>query len=155
MGMLPDRLVPAKTPPGVEIAPATAADVGPVTRIDAAAFGDTVQRMRPWVAPHLGAPGFTVARATMATEPVGVATAILTDDRAGRTVGIFGVGVLERARNQGIGGAMISWLIDRAFAAGASLAHLNPDTDDAARLYARLGFVETGGLDIYLDLYAS
>jgi hypothetical protein len=36
--------------------------------------------------------------------------------------------------------------------AGAELAHLHPDSDSAARLYARLGFVETPGLDVYVDL---
>ena len=47
---------------------------------------------------------------------------------------------------------MTSWLLEQAFADGAALAHLNPDSDAAARLYARLGFVETAGLDVYTDL---
>ncbi|MGH6623605.1 MAG: GNAT family N-acetyltransferase, partial [Burkholderiaceae bacterium] len=62
------------------------------------------------------------------------------------------VGVLERARRRGVGSALTSWLLERAFADGATLAHLNPDSDAAARLYARLGFVETAGLDVYTDL---
>jgi len=45
-----------------------------------------------------------------------------------------------------------SSLLDRGFAAGAELAHLHPDSDAAARLYARLGFVETPGVDVYVDL---
>ena len=155
MGLLPSRHAPAKAPPGVEIRAATSNEADIVTRIDAAAFGDTAEQNRPWVEPHLSAPGFTVAIAEVDGGPVGVATAILTDDRAGRCVGIFGVGVLERARNRGIGGALTSWLLERAFAAGATLAHLNPETEAAARLYRRLGFVETAGLDVYVDLYAS
>jgi hypothetical protein len=47
---------------------------------------------------------------------------------------------------------MSSWLLARGFAAGAELAHLNPDTDAAARLYGRLGFSELPGHDIYVDL---
>ena len=47
---------------------------------------------------------------------------------------------------------MSSWLLERGFATGAELAHLNPDSDGAARLYERLGFTETPGLDIYVDL---
>ena len=75
-----------------------------------------------------------------------------TDDRAGPCVGIFGVGVVEHARRRGIGAALTSWLLEDAFSAGAELAHLNPDTEEAARLYARMGFVETPGFDVYVDL---
>jgi ribosomal protein S18 acetylase RimI-like enzyme len=67
-------------------------------------------------------------------------------------VGIFGVGVLEHARRRGVGGALTTWLLERTFAGGATFAHLNPDTDAAARLYARLGFIETIGLDVYCDI---
>jgi hypothetical protein len=42
--------------------------------------------------------------------------------------------------------------MQRAFADGAALAHLNPDSEAAERLYTRLGFVATAGLDIYVDL---
>jgi len=155
MGLLPNRHAPVKAPPGIAIAAATPRGVDDVARIDAAAFGDPLERTRPWVEPHLGAEGFTVAVAELDGEPIGVATAIFTDDRAGASVGIFGVGVLERARNRGIGGALTSWLLERAFARGATLAHLNPETEAAARLYRRLGFVETAGLDVYVDLYAT
>ena len=37
-----------------------------------------------------------------------------------------------------------AWLLERGFAGGADLAHLNPDTPGAARLYGRLGFTELG-----------
>jgi hypothetical protein len=47
---------------------------------------------------------------------------------------------------------MSSWLLGQGFAAGAELAHLHPDGDDSARIYARLGFVETPGLEIFVDL---
>jgi len=155
MALLPDRVATVKPPPSVEIRTAGPADVEAVVRVDSAAFGDAVDDTRGWVEPHLDAPGFTVALAESDGQAVGAATAIATDDRAGRCVGIFGVGVLEGARHRGIGGALTSWLLERAFAAGATLAHLNPDTDAAARLYARLGFVETVGLDVFVDFYAS
>ena len=152
MALRPDGLRAAKVPSAIEIGVATVADVDAVAQVDARAFGDPVEQIRPWVAPHLGAPGFTVALARLDDEPVGVATAILTDDRAGLCVGIFGVGVLERTRRRGIASALTSWLLERAFAQGATLAHLNPDGDGAACLYARLGFVETAGLHVYTDL---
>ena len=152
MGLLPGSRSSGTVPCGVRIGMATATDVDAVAHVGAAAFGEPVDRSRPWVAPHLGVPGFTVALARLDGEPVGVATAILTNDRAGSCVGIFGVGVIERARRRGIGSALTSWLLERAFAEGATLAHLNPDSDAAERLYARLGFVETAGLDVYVDL---
>ncbi len=152
MGLVPECFRPFKASSGIEIGVAASTDVDAVAAIDAAAFGDPIEQNRPWVEPHLGAAGFVVALARLEGEPVGVATAICTKDRAGSCVGIFGVGVLERARRQGIGSALTSWLIERAFARGATLGHLNPDSDAAAFLYAKLGFVERAGLDIYGDL---
>ena len=152
MALLPDRHRVAGLPPRVGIRVATPADVDVVAAIDATAFGDPLDQTRSWVDPQPGAPGFTVALATLDGEAVGVATAVHTNDRAGPCVGIFGVAVIERGRRHGIGGAMTSWLLARAFAGGATLAHLNANTDEAARVYARLGFVETPGFNIYVDL---
>jgi ribosomal protein S18 acetylase RimI-like enzyme len=67
-------------------------------------------------------------------EPVGEAVAYLTET----TVGIFGVGVLERARRRGIGTAL-TLTAARAFGDAADLAWLQPSTM-AERLYERLGF---------------
>jgi GNAT superfamily N-acetyltransferase len=152
MGLFPRRFRAASMPSQVGIRAANRADVDIVAAIDAAAFGDPVEQVRPWIEPHLGAPGFMVVLAEHHGGPVGVATAILTDDRAGCCVGIFGVGVLASARRRGIGSAMTSWLLERAIDQGIALAHLNPDSDAAATLYARLGFVETSGLDVYTRL---
>jgi GNAT superfamily N-acetyltransferase len=152
MALLPDRFQAVRASSGIEIREARPADVDTFARIDASAFEGAVEETLPWVTPHFSAPGFFVALATLDGEPVGVATAISTDGRAGPCVGIFGVGVLEHARGRGIGGAMTSWLLEKSLAQGATLAHLNPDSEAAARLYARLGFVETDGLDVYCDL---
>jgi len=152
MALVPAGFRQVAAPSGVRIGIAGPADAGAVAGIDAAAFGEPVDRIRPWIEPHLGAAGFTVALASLDGEPVGIATAIRTDERAGACVGIFGVGVIERARRRGIGAALTSWLLERALADGATLAHLNPNDDAAARLYVRLGFVETAGLDVYADL---
>ena len=128
------------------------ADLDIVARVDATAFNALLDQVRRWIAPRLGAAGFTVALAALDGDPVGVATSIRTDGRAGAAAGIFAVGVLAGARRRGIGAALTSWLVGRAFAGGATLAHLNPDTDDAARVYARLGFIETAGFDVYVDV---
>ncbi len=152
MALLPPQFRAIAAAPGVAIREARAADVDTFAQIDASAFEGTVEATRPWVTPHFGATGFIVALASLSGEPVGVATAIHTDERAGMCVGIFGVGVLEHARRRGIGAAITSWLLQRAVDLGVTLAHLNPDTEAAARLYARLGFIETAGLDVYCDL---
>jgi GNAT superfamily N-acetyltransferase len=94
----------------------------------------------------------TVALALLDAEPVGTAYALRSDGRASPAPYLAGVGVLPDARRRGVAGAMSSWLLDRAFAGGAELAHLHPDSDEAARIYARLGFVEVDGFDIYADL---
>src|SRR5262245_59090272 len=152
MALRPAQFVTARPPARVTIAGSSANDLDTVARIDAAAFGENVEQILPWIAPHLGAQGFTVALARLEGEAVGVATAVSTDALAGRCVGIFGVGVLEQARGRGIAAALSAWLVGRAFDAGAMLAHLTPNTEAAARVYARLGFRETAGFDIYADL---
>jgi len=152
MALLPAQFSRAPLPAQVEVAAATARDVELIARIDAAAFDEPVAPVLPWIAPHVGAEGFLVAVARLHGTAVGTATAVLTDDRAGHCAGIFGVGVLAHARSRGIGAALTSWLIERAFEAGATLAHLSPNTEAAARVYARLGFSETAGFDVYVDL---
>ena len=152
MGLMPGRFRTTERPPGVDIRVAGSADVDTVAAIDAAAFGGTLEPTRQWVEPHLEASGFIVALATLHGAAVGIGTVILTDDRAGRCAGIFGVGVSEGARRRGIGSAVTAWLLERAFAEGVGFAYLSPDGDSAARLYARLGFVETAGLDVYVNL---
>jgi len=152
MAVLPAQFTSARIPADVEMIAPAVGDADLVARIDAAAFEEPVEHSRPWIAPHFGAAGFSVAVARLNGEAVATATAVHTNDRAGRCVCIFGVGVLEHARGRGIGAAITSWLVERAFDDGATLAHLNPNTEAAARIYARLGFVETSGFDIYVDL---
>jgi ribosomal protein S18 acetylase RimI-like enzyme len=152
MGLLASDFRAAISPADVTTRAATAEDLATTIAIDSAAFGDPPDAIGPWIAPHVAAPGFTMAIASLDGEPVGIGTAILTDGWAGPSVGIFGIAVLERARRRGIASSLTTWLIARALDEGAMLAHLNPDSDAAQRLYARLGFVETAGLDIYTDL---
>jgi GNAT superfamily N-acetyltransferase len=152
MALRPEQFVTARPPAHVTIAESGLHDVDTIARIDAAAFGEKVEQILPWIAPHLGVQGYTVALARLDGEAVGVATAVSTHGRAGCCVGVFGVGVLERARRRGIGAALSAWLLERAFDAGAMLAHLTPNTEAAARVYARLGFRATPGFDVYAGL---
>ena len=142
----------APDPDGVSIRKADPADLDAVLHVDAIAFESDGDLERPWIEPHLSAPSVDVALAEVAGRPVGTAYAVRSDERAGPALYLAGVAVLPEFRRRGFGGAISAWLLARGAAAGARLAHLHPDTDEAARVYARLGFVEVAGFDIYIDL---
>jgi GNAT superfamily N-acetyltransferase len=144
--------IAAPEAPDVAVRPAGPDDLDAVVAIDAEAFGEDPAAERPWIAPHLGAAGVTTALATLDGEAAGTGYAIATDGRGGPAVYLAGVAVLARARRRGVAAMLSSWLLARALGDGAALGHLHADTDAAARVYARLGFADTGGLDVYVDL---
>jgi ribosomal protein S18 acetylase RimI-like enzyme len=146
------RLRPAPPVAGLELRAASSGDLEAVLHVDSVGFGSEPSAERPWVEPHLSADRVTVALAVLDGRPVGTASALRSDGRAGPAVYLAGVAVLPEARRRGVGAAMSSWLVGRAMASGAKLAHLHPDDDAAARIYARLGFVEVPGFDVYVDL---
>jgi GNAT superfamily N-acetyltransferase len=152
MALEPPAFRPAPESPAVEVRAAAPADLDAVLAIDTAAFGVVAENERPWLEPHLAAPGITTALATLDGEPAGTGYAIRTDGRAGPALYIAGVAVREEARRRGVGAALSSWLLADGLRRGARLAHLHADTDAAARVYARLGFADTTGLDVYVDL---
>jgi GNAT superfamily N-acetyltransferase len=152
MGLLADELVEPPEVPGLSVRQAGLDDLEAVLAVDTSAFGSDPDMYRPWTEPHLGTPAITVALAELDGEPVGTAYALRSDGAAGPAVFLAGVGVLEHARRRGVAAAMSAWLLARAFADGARLAHLHPDNDAAARVYTRLGFTPAGALDIYVDL---
>jgi GNAT superfamily N-acetyltransferase len=152
MALTPTALRPGPDVPGVSVRAAGPDDLEPVLAVDTAAFVTDPDDYRPWTEPHLRAPQVTVALATLDGEPVGTAYTLRSDGAAGPAAFLAGVAVLEHARRRGIAAAMSAWLLERAFAAGARLAHLHPDTDAAARVYSRLGFRPAGALEIYVDL---
>jgi GNAT superfamily N-acetyltransferase len=152
MALEPGAFRPARDPAGVAIRAATAADLEAVLAIDAAAFGEDPDDERAWLEPHLGAPAVTTALATLDGAPAGTGYAIRSDGAAGPALYLAGVAVREDARRRGVGAALSSWLVSHGLGDGARLAHLHADTDAAARVYARLGFADTAGLDVYVDL---
>jgi len=143
---------PAPAVEGLILRKAGPSDLPSALHVDSTVFElDPADNTR-WLEPLLAAEAADVALATLNGDPVGTAYTLRSDGTGGRALYLAGVAVLAAARRRGVGAALSSWLLERGFAAGAELAHLNPDTDDAARLYQRLGFVETPGLDIYVDI---
>lgn len=152
MGLVPDEFRPVSLPEGVTMRAAGSADAAAVLAVDTVAFEEPIEIDQPWVEPLLSQPSLTVCLAEQGGEPVGCGYCLVTDGDAGPAVYVAGVGVLPAARSQGIGAALSSWLVQRGFDAGARLAHLHPDTEAAARIYARLGFTEVDGFDVYVDI---
>lgn len=151
MGQTREQLAPTAPVDGVTVRAAGPDDLERVLAVDAQAFGGDVDTARPWLAPMLDHPSMTVALAVDDRGPVGTGYVVCSDGHAGPAAYVGGVAVLERARRRGIGGAISGWLLDHGYAAGARVATLQPDTDGAARVYSRLGFVPAGGFDIYVD----
>jgi GNAT superfamily N-acetyltransferase len=143
---------PAPPVPGLALRPAGPADLPAVLHIDSTVFElDPTDNTR-WLEPLLASDAADVALATLDGAPAGTAYTLRSDGAGGPSLYLAGVAVPAGARRRGVGAALSSWLLERGFAAGADLAHLNPDTDDAARLYGRLGFTETPGLDVYVEI---
>jgi GNAT superfamily N-acetyltransferase len=137
---------------GLVIRRAGPEDLDAVLHVDLVGFPSAPTLERQWIQPHLSSPAVEVALAVMSGEPVGTAYTVRSDGWAGPALYLAGVTVLPEARRRGIAGAVSSWLLRRGATAGARLAHLHPDSDQAARVYARLGFVEVDGFDVYVDL---
>jgi GNAT superfamily N-acetyltransferase len=152
MALASDAFAPAPPPPGVAVRAAHEDDLETVLAIDAEAFGEDPAEDRGWIAPRLGADGVTTALATLDGEPVATGLAIRTDGRAGPALYVAGVATAAAARRRGIGAAVSSWLVAGGLEGGARFAHLHADNDPAARVYARLGFAEAPGLDVYVGL---
>ncbi|MEA2384306.1 MAG: hypothetical protein QOH72_4277 [Solirubrobacteraceae bacterium] len=152
MALDPAGFRPVPAAAGVAAREATADDLDAVVAIDAAAFESDPADERAWLAPHLSAAAVTTALATLDGAPAGTGYTVRSDGRAGPAVYLAGVAVLPAARRRGVGAALSSWLLARGLADGARLAHLHADTDAAARVYARLGFADTTGFDVYVGL---
>jgi GNAT superfamily N-acetyltransferase len=151
LGRADFRAAPA--PSGLVLQQAGPGELEAVLGVDSSAFGLDPGENRRWLEPLLAAEDrIDFALGTLDGEPAASAYVMRTDGAAGPCLYVAGVAVVASARRRGVGAAMSSWLLERGFAGGAELAHLNPDTDTAARLYGRLGFTELPGHDIYVDL---
>ena len=153
MFVLRGALRAVEPPPTVYIEAVGPRDLDEVVAVDCAAFGSGPATVGPWIEGLVHAPddSVTFACARRGSAIVGVGYAIHANGAGGRSAGIGGIGVTPGARRAGIGAALTTWLVQRSFGAGAQLAQLAADDERAVRLYSRLGFVETGSLDVYVE----
>lgn len=148
MGALPASFAPPPDVPGLELRPAGAGDLEDVLAVDVAAFEDPVELERPWLQLITEHPDTTVAVGTLDGSVVATGWVLRSDGWAGPAGYVAGIAVDPASRRRGIGAAVTAWLMGETD--DVSLWHLHPDTEEAARIYRRLGFVEVEGLDIYL-----
>ncbi|MBI3647550.1 MAG: GNAT family N-acetyltransferase [Actinobacteria bacterium] len=135
MAVRVEDLPPSLLPDGVRVEPVhDGGGAAGVARVDVEAFGDGSELAERFYAQ--GSYGVEGARSFVAwkgDEPVGIAAAHLWDG----AVGIFGVGVIPRARRRGIGAAL-TVMAARTFPS-ADLAWLHP-SEMSRRMYEHLGF---------------
>jgi ribosomal protein S18 acetylase RimI-like enzyme len=134
---------------GLELRPAGPDDLESILVVDVVAFGEPPEVERPWLQLLLDHPGATSAVATLEKAVVATGSVLRSEGWAGPAGYVAGIAVEPAVRRRGIGAAVTSWLMEQA--GDVALWHLHPDTDAAARIYQRLGYVEVEGLDIYVD----
>jgi GNAT superfamily N-acetyltransferase len=149
MGLLPNELRVQPPPDGIHIRRITPDEADTYARIDADVFDDDADLVRAWVAPEVAWRGCTHWLAFDGAEPIGVTSGLRSDGYAGPSGTLTGIGVRQAWRRRGLGAALAAVASADLFDAGASLVHLNPNSDAAARVYARVGFREVPGFDIY------
>ena len=150
MGALPGSFQAAPAVPGLELRAAGPDDLEAVLAVDVVAFEETPETERPWLQLVLDHSDTTVAAATLDGAVVATGWVLRSEGWAGVAGYVAGIAVEPAVRRRGIGAAVTSWLMSQT--GDVDLWHLHPDTDSAARIYERLGFVEVEGLDIYVDL---
>jgi ribosomal protein S18 acetylase RimI-like enzyme len=150
MALATDDLRRPDPDPRVAVLPARPADLDAVLRLDVAAFGDGGDAQQRWLEALLDSSAATVVVATWEGHPAGTGYAVATEGFAGPAVYVAGVGVDPGFRRRGIGAALSSYLVVQA--GPGRLAHLHPDSEEAVRVYERLGFREVPGFDVYVDL---
>lgn len=150
MGATPASFREAPEVAGLGIRAAGEDDLDSILAVDVVAFEESPEVERPWLQLLLDHPDTTVAVATLGGTVVATGSVLRSCGWEGPAAYVAGIAVEPSARRRGIGAAVTSWLMRQAGDVG--LWHLHPDTDEAARIYGRLGYVEMEGLDIYIDL---
>ena len=149
MGLEPASFQSVAAPPGVQLRNAIPDDLRTFCELDVAIFGGAIEGTRAWIEPMFHSDRFQHLIAEVNGEAVAIGTGRRTDSDAGPCGTLSGIGVLEPFRKRGIGAALTSRVAEWLFECGATLVHLDPDDERAARVYQRLGFHEAPGFRVY------
>jgi len=149
MALEPASLSPAPRPAGLAMRRARTEDAGEVVAIDNAAFGSSPAAAHAWLGRLCCLQEVNVALGVLDGLPVAAGYATMATGEAGTTLYIGGIGVVPSARRRGVAAALVTYLLTGGLDRGAAFAHLQTDSERAARLYGRLGFEHCGGIDIY------
>ena len=143
------RFEEAPTPPGLFLRQASIDDLDEVVAVDNGAFGSSPVAARAWLGPLCGFNEVVMALGLLDGVPVAAGYSTRSTGNAGTTLYVGGIGVIPSARRRGIAAGLVTYLLGRGFAEGAAFAHLQTNSDNAARVYERLGFEHSGAIDIY------
>jgi GNAT superfamily N-acetyltransferase len=113
-------------------------------RVQVAAFEDSLEDTRAFVAPKLVNAACGVVTAFDGDEPVSTATLVVVD----RVAAVFGVGTVPAYRRRGLGRALTLAVLHEGRRRGADLAYLNP-SDSGEPVYRALGFTDAPGFDVW------
>jgi len=151
MAAPPATSATAAAPSGLVLRSVGANEFETVVAVDNGAFGSGAAASRAWLKPLCLFDDVDVVLGEVDGLAVATGYATTCDGYAGPSLYLGGIGVVPAARRRGVASALVTWLLDRGFARGARFAHLQTDSESAARVYARLGFEEFNGIDIYTE----
>lgn len=145
----PDQLLPSAPIPGLEMATITAdsppEDVAENWNINALGFDPGATLMGPGDVAGFRSSLQKSKAFTARLHGAGVGAAMYTDILGG-VAELVGIATLPEYRRQGIGGALTVFAARTAFADGAELLFLTAASEEAGRVYQRVGFQLAGNL---------
>ena len=151
MATRPEDFAGEPAPAGVTLRKAGEEDLETLVAIDNGAFGSAAAPARAWLGPLCTCDDADVAIGELNGVPVAAGYVLRCDGAAGPSLYLGGIGVLPPTRRRGIAAALLTWLVAPGLKRDGNFAHLQTDSENAARVYSRLGFAELNGIDIYVD----
>ena len=151
LALEPAAFRPAPVPAGVRLRDAHGGDVAVAAAVLAEGLGIQAGLCRAWLGPQLGSPRHHVVLGDARGTASAIGVAVRAFDRAGPSVVLAALTVLDRAR-AGLAAALASDLVARGLAGGARLAlRVTEDADEDVAPLLAVGFAEVQRLDVHED----
>lgn len=136
--------------PGVRLREARRGDEEAVASVLADQLDLPDELCRRWLAPQLASSRHHVVLLEHDGRVAALGVGVRTFDRAGPCTALAATSFHDDAREAGLDAVLLSDLVARALAGGARLAvRVTEDAGEDVAPLLRLGFAETGGLDVY------